>query len=140
MRFLLDTNAVISMLGRKSEPLLNRVLACSEGEIGIPTIVSHELYFGAYKSQKVSYNLETIRLFLRDFTILAFDQEDAIKAGDIRAELKRLGTPIGPYDMLIAGQAKARNLTLVSNNVREFERVADLRLEDWTETIREIPS
>lgn len=132
MRFLLDTNAVISLLGRKSEALIARVLHCPEGEIGIPTIVSHELFFGAYKSQKVSFNLETIRLLLKDFVVLPFDEEDARQAGEVRAELKKSGTPIGPYDVLIAGQAKARDLILVSNNVREFERVSDLQLEDWT--------
>ena len=132
MRFLFDTNAVISLLGQKSEVLIDRVLACSEGEIGIPAIVSHELYFGAYKSQKVSFNLETIRLLLRDFVVLPFDEEDSRHAGEIRAELKKSGGPIGPYDVLIAGQAKARDLILISNNVREFVRVPDLQLEDWT--------
>ena len=131
MQYLLDTNAVISLLGNKSEALINRVLACSEGQIAISAIVSHELYFGAYKSQKVSYNLETIRLLLKDFVVLPFDEEDSRQAGEIRAALKKQGTPIGPYDVLIAGQAKARDLTLVSNNVREFERVTDLQLEDW---------
>ena len=132
MRYLFDTNAVISLLGRKSDALVDRVLICTEGEIGIPAVVSHELYFGAYKSQKVSFNLETIRLLLKDFVVLPFDEEDSRQAGEVRAELKNLGTPIGPYDVLIAGQAKARDLILVSNNVREFERVSDLRLEDWT--------
>lgn len=132
MRFLFDTNAVISLLGNKSESLVDRVLHCTEGDIALPTIVSHELYFGAYKSQKVSFNLETIRLLLKDFVLLPFDDEDARQAGEIRAELQRVGTPIGPYDVLIAGQAKARDLILVSNNVREFERVSDLQLEDWT--------
>ena len=131
MRFLLDTNAVISLLGQKSEALINRVLDCSEGEIAIPAIVSHELYFGAYKSQKVSFNLETIRLLLRDFVVLPFDEEDSRQAGEVGAELKKSGSPIGPYDVLIAGQARARDLILISNNVREFERVPDLRLEDW---------
>lgn len=132
MRFLLDTNAVISLLGQKSEALINRVLDCSEGEIAIPAIVSHELYLGAYKSQKVSFNLETIRLLLRDFVVLPFDEEDSRQAGEVRAELRKSGSPIGPYDVLIAGQARARDLILISNNVREFERVPDLRLEDWT--------
>ena len=132
MRFLFDTNAVISLLGQKSEALINRVLDCSEGEIAIPAIVSHELYFGAYKSQKVSFNLETIRLLLRDFVVLPFDEEDSRQAGEVRAELNKSGSPIGPYDVLIAGQARARDLILISNNVREFERVPDLRLEDWT--------
>lgn len=134
MRFLFDTNAVISLLGQKSEALLDRVLHCSEGDIGLPAIVSHELYFGAYKSQKVSFNLETIRLLVKDFVLLPFDDEDARHAGEIRADLKRAGTPIGPYDVLIAGQARARDLILVSNNVREFERVPDLQVEDWTAT------
>ncbi len=132
IRFLFDTNAVITLLGQKSEALTNRVLHCSEGDIAVPAIVCHELYFGAYKSQKVSFNLETIRLLLRDFDVLPFDDEDARKAGEIRAALKEEGRPIGPYDVLIAGQAKARGLVLVSNNVREFERVSDLQLEDWT--------
>ncbi len=132
MRFLLDTNVVISLLGRKSESLISRVLDCSEGEIAIPSIVSHELYSGAYKSQRVSFNLETIRLLLRDFDVLSLDEEDARQAGEVRAELKRSGTPIGPYDVLIAGQAKARDLVLISNNTREFKCVPDLRLEDWT--------
>ncbi|MDE0698360.1 MAG: type II toxin-antitoxin system VapC family toxin, partial [Boseongicola sp.] len=108
--------------------LIDRVLDCTEGEIGIPTIVSHELYFGAYKSQKVSFNLETIRLLFRDFVVLPFDEEDSRQAGEIRAELNESGSPIGPYDVLIAGQARARDLILISNNVREFERVPDLQL------------
>ncbi len=132
MRFLLDTIAVITLLGQKSEPLISRVLECSEGEIAISTIVPHELYFGAYKSPRVSFNLQTIRLLLRDFPLLSFDEEDSRQAGEVRAELKKSGTPIGPYDVLIAGQAKARDLILVGNNTREFERVSDLRLEDWT--------
>ncbi|MEQ8709981.1 MAG: type II toxin-antitoxin system VapC family toxin [Rhodospirillales bacterium] len=132
MRFLFDTNAVITLLGQKSEALTERVLQCTEGEIGLPTIVCHELYFGAYKSQKTSFNLETLRLLFRDLDILSFDAEDARIAGEIRAELDKSGKPVGPYDILIAGQAKARDLVLVSNNVREFGRIADLQLEDWT--------
>lgn len=132
MRFLLDTNAIISLLGQKSSVLTNRVLQCSEGEIGLPTIVCHELYYGAYKSQKISFNLETLRLLMRDFSVLSYDEDDARVAGEIRAALSKAGNPIGPYDVLIAGQAKAKGLVLVSNNVREFERVADLQLEDWS--------
>lgn len=105
---------------------------CTEGDIGLPSIVCHELYYGAFKSQKVSFNLETLRLLFQDFSILSFEPEDARVAGEIRGTLATNGTPIGPYDVLIAGQAKARDLTLITNNVREFERVLDLRLEDWT--------
>ena len=132
MQFLLDMNAVISLLGHKSEVLINRVLACSEGEVGISAIVSRELCFGAYMSQKVSVNLETIWLLLRDFVVLPFDEEDSRQAGESRAELRKSGALIGPYDIHIARQAKTRDLVLITNNVREFGRVVDLRLEDWT--------
>ena len=132
MRFLLDTNAVIYLLAKRSDELLNRVLACAEGDIGLPAIVSHELYFGAYKSRKVSFNLETLRLLFADFAVVPFEREDARAAGEIRASLSAAGTPIGPYDVLIAGQAKARGLTLITNNMGEFGRVDALKLEDWT--------
>jgi len=131
MRYLLDTNAVISLLGKNSKALTNRLFQCSEGDVALPSIVCHELYFGAYKSQKISFNLETLRLLLIDFPVLPFESEDARVAGEIRADLRKAGTPIGPYDVLIAGQAKARGLVLVSNNVSEFERVSDLQFEDW---------
>jgi tRNA(fMet)-specific endonuclease VapC len=131
-RFLLDTNAVNSLLGKKFKPLTDRVLQYSEGEIGLPTIVCHELYFGAYQSQKISFNLETLRLLFGDFPILPFEVEDARVAGEIGAALTRVGTSVRPYDVLIAGQARARGLILVSNNPGEFERVSDLLLEVWT--------
>jgi tRNA(fMet)-specific endonuclease VapC len=129
---LLDTNAVIALLGRKFEPLAERIMESDEGSIGISTIVAYELYFGAYKSAKVSFNLETLRLIMADFPLVGFEREDAQLSGEIRADLAAKGTPIGPYDVLIAGQAKARDLILVTNNVAEFFRVDGLRVEDWT--------
>lgn len=131
-KWLLDTNAVIALVARRSEPLLRRVEASEPGALAISSIVAHELYFVAYRSQKVEFNLETLRLLFTDLEILDLDQEDARAAGEIRAELARRGTPIGPYDLLIAGQAMARGLPLVSNNTAEFQRIAGLRLEDWT--------
>ncbi|MCL4069411.1 type II toxin-antitoxin system VapC family toxin [Pseudomonas sp. GX19020] len=130
--YLLDTNAVIALIGRRSDTLLARVEACEPGSIAVSSIVAHELWYGAYRSQKVAFNLETLRLLFADLPILDFDREDARVAGEIRADLARQGTPIGPYDLLIAGQAKARGLTLVTNNSGEFERVPDLTLADWT--------
>jgi tRNA(fMet)-specific endonuclease VapC len=97
-----------------------------------PPIVVHELYFGAHKSAKIQHNLETFRLLFADFPILDFDLRDAYFAGEIRAALATHGTPIGPYDVLIAGQAKARELVIITNNIREFARVEALRAEDWT--------
>ncbi|RXH03673.1 PIN domain-containing protein [Bradyrhizobium vignae] len=76
--------------------------------------------------------METLRLLFSDLDILDLDQQDARAAGEIRAELAKRGTPIGPYDILIAGQAMAHGLPLVSNNTAEFQRIAGLRLEDWT--------
>ncbi|QQR41155.1 type II toxin-antitoxin system VapC family toxin [Devosia rhizoryzae] len=132
MKWALDTNAVISLVSGRSAALALQVQAQKVGDIAVSAIVAHELYFGAYKSQRVEYNLETLRLLLRDFCLLELDQNDARIAGEIRAELARAGTPIGPYDVLIAGQAKARGLTLVTNNVGEFKRVAGLQIADWT--------
>ena len=129
---LLDTNAVIALIGRKSDALLTRVIGSDEGSIGLSTIVLHELYYGAYKSAKISYNLETLRLFMTDFPAVGFEREDALAAGEIRAALAAKGTPIGPYDVLIAAQAKTRDLVLITNNLGEFRRVDGLRVEDWT--------
>lgn len=129
---LLDTNAVIALLTRRSDALLQRVEAAEPGSLAISSVVAHELYYGAYRSQKVAFNLETLRLLFADLTILDLDREDARVAGEIRAHLARLGTPIGPYDVLIAGQASARNLTLITNNTAEFARVPGLQIQDWT--------
>ncbi|MFC5384493.1 type II toxin-antitoxin system VapC family toxin [Aquamicrobium segne] len=129
---LLDTNAVISLVARRSDALLRRVEASEPGSLAVSSVVAHELYFGAYRSEKIAFNLETLRLLFADLGVLDFDREDARVAGEIRAELKRRGTPIGPYDLLIAGQAKARGHILITNNTGEFSRVAGLQVEDWT--------
>lgn len=130
--WLLDANAVIMLVSRRSEALLERVEAADLGSLAVSSIVAHELYFGAYRSQKVDFNLETLRLLFTDLPVLELDREDARVAGDIRADLARRGMPIGPYDVLIAGQAKARDLPLITNNTAEFSRVSGLRIEDWT--------
>lgn len=131
IRHLLDTNAVIALIARRSAALLARVEACEPGSLAVSSIVAHELWYGAYRSRKVEFNLETLRLLFADLAIVDLDREDARVAGMIRADLARQGTPIGPYDVLIAGQAKARGLTLVTSNTGEFSRVAGLSLEDW---------
>ncbi len=77
--------------------------------------------------------LASLRLLFADVVILEFDREDARTAGEIRAALARQGTPIGPYDVLIAGQARARDLMLVTNNLSEFQRIDGLKIEDWTQ-------
>ena len=128
MRFLLDTNAVVALV--KKEPrFMKRARERSPSEFGISSIAAHELYFGAYKSGRIEENLARID-YLR-LPVVEFDREDAQEAGQVRATLAAAGTPIGPYDVLIAGQAKARNLILVTRNAREFGRVAGLNVEDW---------
>ncbi|RAR61767.1 tRNA(fMet)-specific endonuclease VapC [Paraburkholderia unamae] len=128
MKYLLDTNAVIAIL--KGEPaVIARLRAHQPADFGLPSIVSHELYYGAYKSQRAASNLARIEAL--QFEVVSFDAEDAQHAGEIRAQLATSGTPIGPYDALIAGQARARGLVLVTHNVREFARVSELQVEDW---------
>jgi tRNA(fMet)-specific endonuclease VapC len=131
MRFLLDSNAMIGLLNRSSAKLEARVRKHPASDIGISAIVAHELYYGADKSQRVAENLA--RLGLIRLETVSLDREDAVAAGRIRAALSKAGTPIGPYDVLIAGQALARGLTLVTNNVREFQRIEGLKLEDWSD-------
>jgi len=133
MAWLLDTNAVIALVTGRSDALRRRVEASEPGALFTSAIVAHELHFGAYRSRKIEFNLETLRLLFADLVVLDLDHEDVRTAGEIRAGLARRGTPIGPYDVLIAGQARARNLTLVSNNLAEFRRVEGLELEDWTQ-------
>ena len=129
MIYLLDSNAVIALLNDPSGLVSRRLHQCQPADIGISAIVSHELYFGAFKCQRRERNLATVD-GLR-FEVLAFDHEDARHAGEIRAALSAQGTPIGGYDVLIAGQARARKLTLVTRNQREFQRVDGLQLENW---------
>jgi tRNA(fMet)-specific endonuclease VapC len=131
MLYLLDTNAVIALLNEPEGLLSQRVRKLKPYEFGLSSIVMHELYFGAYKSRAQARNLAVVD-GLR-FEVLSFDPEDARHAGEIRAALATQGQPIGGYDVLIAGQALARGLTLVTRNVREFERVAHLNVVNWAD-------
>lgn len=92
-------------------------------------IVGHELNYGAFKSQRREQNLALVDAL--QFEVVPFDQDDARHAGEIRAAMAGSGMPIGPYDVLIAGQARSRGLVLVSRNLREFHRVKDLKVENW---------
>jgi len=128
VKFLLDSNAVIALM--KARPaFLARLREHSPSDFGLPAVVAHELYFGAFRSQRGTENLARVEA-LR-FEVLELDREDARQAGELRAQLAAAGTPIGPYDVLIAGQALARDLVLITHNTREFQRVPGLRFEDW---------
>ena len=130
MTHLLDANAVIALLNDPMGATARRARRHKPRDIGLSSIVAHELYYGAFKSQRVSSNAALVDAL--QFHVVEFDREDARRAGEIRALLARRGTPIGPYDVLIAGQAKARAMVLVTNNTAKFGRVPGLRLEDWT--------
>ncbi len=130
----LDTNAIIDALNNPNSPVrtrMNRALAR-----GIPlcvsVIVASELWYGAAKSGYRQRNTDRLVDFLTGpIRILNFDVDDAREAGEIRATLAKAGTPIGPYDVLIAAQARHRGATLVTANEREFARVPGLKTEDW---------
>lgn len=130
----LDTNAVIAVVGRRPPAFrdtLIEVLASGE-EVGVPAIVLLELIYGIEKSDRRAKNETALRTFLAlGVTLWSFELQDAEHAGAIRAGLDRLGTPIGPCDVLIAAQARRRGAVLVTANKREFERVPGLTVEDW---------
>ena len=128
-RYLLDTNAVIAALNDARSPLARRLRKHPVANVCISSVVAHELYYGAFKSQRHDHNVALVDSL--HFTVVDFDREDARHAGEIRALLARTGKSIGPYDVLIAGQARARGFILITHNTREFSRVPDLQCEDW---------
>lgn len=129
MRYLLDTNAIISLLNNRCGGLALRARSHDPGDLCVSSIVMHELYYGAFKSQRSERNVALVD-DLR-FEVLDYDREDAREAGAIRAQLATQDQAIGPFDILIAGQAKARGLVLVNHNTGEFNRVSGLSVEDW---------
>ncbi len=131
MTYLLDTNICSYIVSRRPPAAYERFSQVSFKEIAISTITLAELLFGVTKSPNRERNDVAYRSFLTPLTILDFDAEAAAHYGDIRATLERKGTPIGPLDLLIAAHARSRDLTLVTNNEREFARVDGLKLENW---------
>jgi tRNA(fMet)-specific endonuclease VapC len=131
MRYLLDANAVIALLNDTTSKTAQRARREKVGDVAVSAIVAHELFYGAFKSRRAIQTLALIDAL--QFEILEFDKEDARQAGEIRALLASKGTPIGPYDVLIAGQALARDMILVTRKTQEFGRVIGLQIEDWQE-------
>jgi tRNA(fMet)-specific endonuclease VapC len=131
----LDTNIVIAAINQRAAAVRQRLMTTlHEGTIvGVPTVVLYELWYGIKKSARAQVNIDALDNFLAlDVTPWPFEQEDAEEAGDVRAALERLGTPIGPYDVLIAAQARRRGAILVTANKNEFARVPRLQTQDWT--------
>ena len=131
MKYMLDTNICIGLIRQKPKQVIERLVACSPGDVGVSSITVAELAHGAQKSSQVTQNLSALEEFLIPLIVKEFDQNAAISYGEIRAILEKRGTVIGSMDMLIAAHAFSLDVTLVTNNIREFQRVPTLRLEDW---------
>ncbi len=129
--YLLDTNICIYIIKRKPPEVLEKFKQFNIGDLKISSITMAELYFGAYNSEYVEKNLQIVENFLLPFDILHFDEKSAINYAKIKSKLKKQGNIIGELDMQIAGVAIANNLTLVTNNTKEFERIEELKLENW---------
>ena len=130
LKYLLDTNIVIYTMKNRPQRVKRRFQQ-HHGQMGISTVTIGELVFGAEHSQQTERNLADLEALAARLEVLPFDNQAAYHFGQIRAVLYRTGQPIGPYDMMIAGQARAAGLKLVTNNVKEFERVPGLLLENW---------
>ncbi len=132
LKYLLDTNIVIYTMKNRPQQV-RRYFKAQQGRIGISSVTLGELVFGAEHSQQVERNLADIEALTARLEVLPFDEAAAYHFGQIRAELSRMGRPIGPYDMMIAGHARACGLKLVTNNVKEFKRVQGLIIENWSD-------
>lgn len=135
MSYLLDTNAVVALLRNKPATVRDqyRQARAAGDYVALSSVVLFELWYGVAKSSQVPENTERLRILLSgDLDLVDFDDEDARTAGQLRAALEKGGSPIGAYDVLIAGQALRRGLTVVTANNSEFGRVTGLNWQDWT--------
>jgi tRNA(fMet)-specific endonuclease VapC len=133
--YLLDTNACIALINGAPEGVRARFqrAVSRDATIFLSSVVTFELWYGVGKSRHTEPNRRRLEAFCAGpLDTIPFDDEDAREAGSVRAELEAAGTPIGAYDVLLAGQARRRGATLVTSNQREFDRVGGLRWEDWS--------
>ncbi|MDO4433320.1 MAG: tRNA(fMet)-specific endonuclease VapC [Alysiella sp.] len=130
LRYMLDTNICIYTI-KNNPAIVREKFQQHQHHLCMSSIVLSELLYGAEKSDTSTKSLALIEGLAARLQVLDFDENAAAHSAEIRAELAKKGTPIGHYDVLIAGHARSRGLVLVSNNLREFERVGGLRLENW---------
>ena len=131
MIFLPDTNVWIRFLNPGENQIKDRLLSADPSTIWLCSVVKAELFFGAMKSTRMTENLGLLDELFADFESVFFDDDAARKYGEIRADLARKGTPIGPNDLMIAAIASVHEAVLVTHNTKEFTRVTDLKVEDW---------
>lgn len=132
MKFLVDSDVLIELIRMKKIDVVEK-FETHYSDCVLSSVTVAELDYGVRKSQKQEHNREQLDRVLQVFRVIDFTYQDAFYAGEIRAELERTGRRIGEHDTLIAAQARSRELTLVTGNVREFERVPGLRVENWLE-------
>ncbi len=133
LKYMLDTNIVIYVIKRRPVEILE-VFNAHAGQMCISTITLAELLHGVEKSSMITKNLRKVEDFVSRLEVLPYENTAASHYGDIRTNLEKKGTVIGVNDLHIAAHARSEGLILVSNNVREFERVEGLRLENWIES------
>ena len=132
--YLLDTNACIALINGTPDDVRRQLQDAvgRESTLLLSSVVAFELWYGVAKSQRKDSNTRRLETFITGpFEYAPFDDVDARVAGEVRAELEEAGKPIGAYDVLLAGQARRREATVVTSNSREFGRVAGLKWEDW---------
>ncbi|EKD42420.1 MAG: PilT protein [uncultured bacterium] len=132
MSYLLDTNICIYLIKKKSEFLIAKIEKIAASKLFLSSITVAELEYGVEKSQHKEKNALALSKFLLPFQLIPFDELAAKEFGKLRAGLEARGKPIGVFDMQIAAIALTHQLTLITNNTREFERVPNLELENWT--------
>jgi tRNA(fMet)-specific endonuclease VapC len=130
LRYLLDTDICIYVM-KSRPPHLRARFNGVEGQLAISSITLAELNYGAENSARPTDNLLVIEQFAARMAVLPFAEKAAAHYGQIRAELKRAGQPVGPFDMLMGAHARSEGLVLVTNNLREFQKISGLRVENW---------
>jgi tRNA(fMet)-specific endonuclease VapC len=132
MKLMLDTDTCIFLIKRKPAVVLERLLRCEVGDVGISSITLAELRFGVAKSKRREKNAQALDEFIVPLEVAPFDDKAALAYGDVRRDLEAAGTPIGAMDMLIAAHAVSLGITMVTHNTGEFGRISRMEVVDWT--------
>jgi len=132
IHYMLDTDICIYIIKKRSALVLNKLELLLPEQILISSVTIGELIYGVEKSEQREKNHSALKNFMQPFTISSFDADAALELGKIRAHLEKKGQIIGIFDLMIAAQARALDVILVTNNEREFRRVPELRVENWT--------
>ncbi len=131
MKYLIDTNICIYIMNHHPPEVLQKFKSVGVGEMGISSITVSELHYGACKSIHIKENIHRLDEFLCPFEIIPYDEDASKCYGKIRSQLEKKGKVIGPLDMLIAAHALSKKLILISNNIKEFNRIKSLNVQNW---------